>query len=69
MHVGKRLRRLIKDRGIKQNWLSARAGIATNTLQSILDDKCAPSAQSLAKISAALGVSTDWILGLKDEAS
>jgi transcriptional regulator with XRE-family HTH domain len=67
--IGQRLRQIIKDRGIKQTWVAERAGMPYSTLQSVLDDKRAPSADTLFKIASALGVSADWLLGLKDEAS
>lgn len=67
--IGQRLRQIIKDRGIKQTWVAEKAGMPYSTLQSVLDDKRAPSAETLFKISSALGVSADWLLGLKDEAS
>lgn len=69
MNVGTRLRKIIKERGLKQKWVAEKSGINEGNFQRILDNKQSPSAQSLAKISEALGVSTDWILGLKDEAS
>lgn len=69
MLIGKRLRTLISSRGLKQKWVAERAGINENSLQRILDDRGAPSVSSLAKIAEALGVSSDYLLGLKDEAS
>jgi transcriptional regulator with XRE-family HTH domain len=69
MNVGTRLRKLIKERGLKQKWVAEQCGLNEANFQRILDNKQAPSAQSLAGISRALNVSTDWILGLKDEAS
>jgi transcriptional regulator with XRE-family HTH domain len=69
MDVGTRLRKLIKERGIKQKWVAEQAGISETTFQRILDNKHSPNASNLARLSEALGVSTDWLLGLKDEAS
>lgn len=67
--IGQKLRQVINERGIKQCWVAERAGISATTLNSILVGHRNPSAESVAKIALALGVSTDWLLGLTDKAS
>lgn len=67
--IGQKLRQVIRDRGLKQTWVADTAGMPYSTLQSILDDKRVPSADNVAKVASALGISADWLLGLKDEAS
>ena len=51
-----------------QSGLARRAGVDRSTLSQILKDDGArlPNAQLVAEVAAALGVSTDWLLGLSD---
>jgi transcriptional regulator with XRE-family HTH domain len=67
--IGQKLRQVIDERGIKQTWVAGRAGISPTTLNSILEGRRNPRAENVAKIALALGISTDWLLGLTDRAS
>ena len=69
MDIGTRLRKLIKERGLKQRWVAEKSGVNEMTLQRILDNRHSPNAANIVRIAEALGVSTDWLLGLSDRAS
>jgi transcriptional regulator with XRE-family HTH domain len=69
MTIGERLRKHIKERGLLQKWVAKQAGISENTLGKILDDQHVPGGNALIGLSNALGISVDYILGLKDKAS
>jgi transcriptional regulator with XRE-family HTH domain len=69
MNIGTRIRKIISERGLKQNWVALTAGMSEGALQRVLDNKNAPNAHNLARLSEVLGVSTDYLLGLKDKAS
>lgn len=69
MNIGTRIRKLINERGLKQNWVALTAGMSEGAFQRVLDNKNAPNAHNLARLSEVLGVSTDYLLGLKDKAS
>jgi transcriptional regulator with XRE-family HTH domain len=58
------------DRGLTQAALARLTGVDRSTLSQLLLDgsKRLPNAQFLAESAAALGLSTDWLLGLTDRA-
>ncbi len=75
--IDKRARaRLFRDRlqsamtvaDMTQSALSRQAGVDRSTLSQLLKDQGArlPNAQLVAECAAALGVSSDWLLGLSD---
>jgi plasmid maintenance system antidote protein VapI len=69
MGIGFRLRKTIRERGLKQKWIAGQLEMSENNFQRILDDKVSLNAKNLMRLAVVLGVSTDFILGLKDEAS
>ena len=67
-----RLLTVIATRGMTQSAFARAAGLDRSTLAQLLSDAHArlPRAETLAAISVACGVSTDWLLGLsQDEAT
>ncbi|MGR3492528.1 MAG: helix-turn-helix domain-containing protein [Shimia sp.] len=63
-----RLRRAMATAGVSQAALARRIGVDRSTLSQLLRDDAArlPNAQVVAECAAALGVSSDWMLGLSD---
>jgi transcriptional regulator with XRE-family HTH domain len=65
--IGKRIRDVRQRRGITQMWLAKRAGITKQAMYAIEAGNVDPRATRVAKIAQALRVSTDYLLGIRDE--
>ena len=63
-----RLNRAMFMKGIRQTDLAARTGIHKGTLSKYMKGGIVPEGKALVKLSEALGVSVDWLLG-KEEMS
>jgi len=62
-----KLRKRRKWLEIKQSELAERAGVDQTTISNYELGKTRVDAEALAKIAIALGVSTDWLLGLSED--
>lgn len=61
-----RLNRVMFMKGIRQTDLAARTGIHKGTLSKYMKGGIVPEGKALVKLSEALGVSVDWLLGKED---
>ena len=66
VRLGRRIRYLRTERGITQEVLSARAGIARINLSRIENGKAEPGLRTLADLAAALGVKLAELLMMVD---
>ena len=64
---GERIKKELKERGLKQRDLAKALNVQTSTLCEWLNDHNEPPMQAIVDIACALEVSTDYLLGLKDE--
>ena len=64
---GNRLRDIRDARGLTQKDLANRVGMSDQQIYRYETDKSDPTGEALAKISKALDVSVDYLLGLVDE--
>jgi len=57
------LKKILKERGIKQNWLAEKTKIKEPTLSNIIKGKCAPTMNNAKKIMDVLGISFEevWV--------
>ena len=62
MSIGKRLKKAIKDTGMKMTDFSKKSGIPYTTIQGCIADNSAPSSQLVIKICKELHISADWLL-------
>ncbi len=62
-----RLNGILRERGIRQVWLADRINVDQVTISSYIRKSKLPSALNIAKIADALGVSSDYLLGLSDD--
>jgi transcriptional regulator with XRE-family HTH domain len=67
MSTGLRLKKIISDRGIKQTWLADRAGLNRVTLARIIGGVSEPHVDTIRRLARALGVTSDYLLGLSEE--
>lgn len=65
--IGERIRSVREKRGITQKWLAERVGISKQALYAIEKGKIDVRGSRVAAFAKALRVSTDHLLGLKDE--
>jgi len=65
--LGKRLRSALNARGFAVKRLASESGIHYNTALALVRGERNPSAWALFKVCASLGVSADWLLGLRGE--
>ncbi|MDE7192520.1 MAG: helix-turn-helix domain-containing protein [Oscillospiraceae bacterium] len=65
LNFSERLQNAMDMRGVTQKWLAEKANVAESTISRYLNQKRAPSIiDVIAKISVALDVSTDYLLGI-----
>ncbi len=65
LNFSERLQNAMDMRGVTQKWLAEKADVAESTISRYLNQKRAPSIiDVIAKISVALDVSTDYLLGI-----
>lgn len=62
-----RIKEIREQKGIKQKELAAAIGIAANTLSQYENEKREPDLVTIKKMAAALDVSIDALLGVKQE--
>jgi DNA-binding XRE family transcriptional regulator len=62
-----RLKVLITQMGIKQNWLAKQAGVSPTALNTIVNGKSYPNVKTALKIAKALGVTVEYLWGEDDE--
>lgn len=67
MTFGERLRACRRARGISQRMLSYKSGVHLNNIGNYERDEFEPTLHNAAKLAQALGVSLDYLAGLKDE--
>ena len=64
--TGERITRTIYEKGMTIVDFERKIGISHEGMWQITSGRVFPRCETLIKISVALGVSTDWILGLSD---
>ena len=65
--LSKRLRQAVADSFLSIESISTKTGISRSCLWYYLTNEKNPSVYSLAQLAKVLNVSTDWLLGLKEE--
>lgn len=60
-----RLRSAVNKTGLTETEICKRIGLHHGAIYSYLNGITMPSCKTLARLSKVLGVSTDWLLGLK----
>lgn len=65
MTIGERIRHYREERRLSLTQLSSSCGIRQESLTRWEQDYLQPNSQNLVKLSAALGVPVDWLLGTK----
>ena len=66
--IGSRLREARMARGLTQQAMANLLGVGLRTYQKYEEGSRNPPLDTLANMSKVLGVTTDWLLGLSDEA-
>lgn len=64
---GERLKELRQDKNLGQNELADKIGISNASISYYENGKQEPTASTIIKIALYFNVSTDYLLGLKDE--
>lgn len=64
--TAERLRQARKDKALSQQELGDRVGVTRGVIANWESDNYEPSASTLRRVSEALDVTTDWLLGLVD---
>lgn len=67
MSTGQILKKLIEDRGLRLSWVASRAGISRVTLYRVLSGGSDPHLDTVRRLAMALGVTSDYLLGLSEE--
>lgn len=67
LDVGERIKQLIDTRGLTQAQLSAKSGLPPATISHFISGLRTPGTSSLRKLSDALGVSVEYLLGITEE--
>ncbi|MEK8020761.1 MAG: helix-turn-helix transcriptional regulator [Candidatus Parabeggiatoa sp.] len=62
MTIGERLKKAIKNKGLKLTEFAKQSKVPYRTLQGYIANEIIPGGESLVKIHAELGVSIDWLL-------
>lgn len=63
---GERVKQTLKEQGITQKKLAQTLNVQPSTLCEWLNDNNEPSMQTIVDIAKILGVSTDFLLGVKE---
>lgn len=66
MTVGKRLKQLIKEKGMEQQEVAAILGIKSPTFNGYISNKREPSFEKLRLFAEYFGVSVDYLIGYSD---
>jgi len=61
-YIGKKLEKLLAERGLKKNQLAKRAGISPGTITDLIKNRHAASPKNLKKIAQALGVPQSYFI-------
>ena len=70
MKSNKRLRQILKERGIKHVWVSEKTGISHSVLKGFLSGRVSSlKADAAIKIAKLLNVDVEYLVGLTDEHS
>ncbi len=67
LDVGERIKQLLETRGLTQAQLSAKSGLPPATISHFISGLRTPGTTSLRKLSDALGVSVEFLLGITEE--
>lgn len=67
MQIRCRLKEIIKERGLKQNFLASKCGISVSALSSLVTEKTLPTLEVAYRIAAALDLNVMEIWVLKQE--
>lgn len=67
LEIGARIKQLIDTRGLTQAQLSTRSGLPPATISHFITGFRTPGTSSLRKLSQALGVSVEYLLGITEE--
>ncbi|GMA50104.1 hypothetical protein GCM10025857_14610 [Alicyclobacillus contaminans] len=62
-----RLKQLIEENGIKQEWLAQRAGVNSNTLSRIVTGRHLPTLRIAQRIARALNTTVDELWPLEED--
>ena len=65
--VGDRIKQLLETRGLTQAQLSVKSGLPPATISHFITGFRTPGTSSLRKLSDALGVSVEYLLGIAEE--
>lgn len=65
--IRERLQIAMRRRNITSGMLSIRTGITDRMIRNYLNGKYQPGGYSLKALAKALGVSTDWLLGIEED--
>ena len=66
MTVKNRLKMILDERGIKQNWLSEKAGITKQTMSNLINNRFNVSLESAIKIVKALDLKIEDVFYIDD---
>jgi len=66
MSVKNRLKEILDERGIKQNWLSEKAGITKQTMSNLINNRFNVSLESAIKIVKALDLKIEDVFYIDD---
>ena len=66
MSVKNRLKEILDERGIKQNWLSEKAGITKQTMSNLINNRFNVSLESAMKIVKALDLKIEDVFYIED---
>ena len=67
MEIGKRIRELRQEHGLRQNQLAKSVNVAANTLSQFESGKANPGYETLIAIADYFEVTTDYLLGRADD--
>lgn len=65
--IGERLKKALKDKGMKQRELAEKIGVTEATISQYACDTRPPRSEHVIAICKILGTSADWLLGLDNE--
>lgn len=67
MEFGNRLKELLKEKEISQETLAKSIGVSQRAVSKWINNQAEPTESSIVKCAVYFEVSTDYLLGLKDE--
>lgn len=66
MAVKNRLKEILDERGLKQNWLAERAGVTKQTMSNLINNRFSVSLESAMRIAKALDLTIEDIFHIED---